>query len=216
MTSGPPSAPVSAPVSTSPFSDHPSSAPAPSFTTPNSASPVEMKAARSSAPIYVALGVVLLMSAVALGFALSTTPDADERSDVPAATEAPAPSTASVGAPSTAAQLKPGRTVSIQSTPKGATVTEDGAVVCEPTPCDAKWQDDGEGDHVVKIALEGHQPRIVRISAATEQVTADLEPMPPPQKPRTIPWTSPRPQPPRPTAPAPAKTSVPGYKDSPY
>jgi eukaryotic-like serine/threonine-protein kinase len=90
-----------------------------------------------------------------------------------------APSTTPTGAPSTdpTSTSQPGpRVVRIESEPAGATVSENGNVLCQATPCNVTWEGAAaEATHKLQIAKAGLVPATIKVSAGEQKISAKLE-----------------------------------------
>ena len=90
------------------------------------------------------------------------------------------------------------RTVHVESEPPGATVSENGTVLCASTPCSIQWEDSAiELLHKLQISKPGLIPAVVKVAVTDEKISARLEM-------------------PRGSSPTPKSTASDGYKPMPY
>lgn len=169
---------------------------------------------RSSTPIKLTIGVVLLVGLVAGGFALRepSTEGAAESADVIPPTKTVETTTAGA---STVAPVV--RTVRVTSKPSGAKVELGDEVLCGATPCDVTWRgDDAARVHELVLSLDGHAPARVAVPVDVKAIAGSLARKKPIAARPTPRPAAPAPPPPPPPAQPPAKPKLSGYKDSPY
>ena len=133
-------------------------------------------------------------TATATADATAASPDATASADASAAAEDAAP-----------------RVVSIDSTPSGAIVRENGKVLCSATPCKITFKGETEAEgkrHKLSFLKDGYNPGSVVLSADATSASKKLR--------RATAVVRPSPPPSRPTATTTAPKSKPDYKDSPY
>lgn len=170
---------------------------------------------RSSAPIKLTVGVVLLVGLVAAGLALRGPSDESVAESAETVTAAK-PVTTTTASPTAAAPVV--RTVRVTSKPSGAKVELGDEVLCGATPCDVTWRgDEAAKVHELVLTLDGFTSARVSVPLDANEIAGSLE-----RKKtiatRPLPQPAAQPPPPAPPPPAqpPAKPKLSGYKDSPY
>lgn len=92
----------------------------------------------------------------------------------PVVTAGPAPTTTATAVVAAPVERK----VRVESTPPGASVTENGKPVCEPTPCTAVWTgDEAKAEHKLSISKGGFKPQSITVGASDEKASARLAPV---------------------------------------
>ena len=90
-----------------------------------------------------------------------------------------APTTTTAVAPSgdvTATPQASSRVVRVESEPAGATVSENGNVLCASTPCSITWEGAAaDAPHKVQIAKAGLVPATIKVSTGEQKISAKLE-----------------------------------------
>ena len=141
---------------------------------------------------------------------------AHQHESTSATTEAAAPAEAQSDDRTNDAAVLPKREVLVESSPAGATVTEDGKVLCPATPCTVAWEGAAtRTTHMLTLTKSGHAPAKLNVSTRVDRVEAALvrsvrRPNP------SVGATAPTPALRRSKAPDADKKAPKGYKDSPY
>ena len=222
--SGFPAIPGALAVPSSPPSMTPSATP-----TASSYDDLDLQPRRSSGAMRIGIAAVVVAAIGGVAFAVTSTgdssPDPAEQAtpgETPSETNpVVTPQTSTAATPPTTADGKATvRTVRVTSKPSGASVKENGKVLCGATPCDVTWRDAGAGaSHSLEFSKRGFVTTTVEVAGDVNELNAELKiarrgvVRPRTPRPKAAPKAKPAPAP----APQPKKgKGLSGYKDSPY